>query len=280
MVPALPKYLSLYLYKKFKHFLPCSIHLLNSPVMALFMLLLLSVLPGFLIVLYIYWRDRHNSEPLWYLSWCFLFGMLSTYPAIQMEIFGMRDLGIYGAESEPFMTFTFAFGVVAFSEEFVKYLFLRYYIFPKAVFDEPLDGIVYAIMVGMGFATLENILYVVIRPQDMTTAFQIGWLRMVTAIPGHAIFAVVMGYFVGWAKFAPRYRAAFLWLGLLGAIGLHGIYDYFIFMRMRESLIFFVLIFGALLSFLLLKKHSDYPPYGEEGSVEIDLERLEERREP
>lgn len=245
--------------------------------MALLLLLLLSILPGFIIVLYIYWRDRHNREPLWYLSWCFFFGMLSTYPAIQMETFGMRDLGIYSTTNDAFMTFTFAFAVIALSEEFVKYLFLRYYIFPKEVFDEPMDGIVYAVMVGMGFATLENILYVVIRPQDMATAFQIGWLRMTTAIPGHAIFAVVMGYFVGWAKFAPRYQALFLWVGLLGAVLLHGIYDYLIFMRMKESLVLFVLIMGGMLSLVLLRKHSQYQPYGEQTSVEIDLETFEEK---
>jgi RsiW-degrading membrane proteinase PrsW (M82 family) len=194
-----------------------------------------------------------------------------------METFGMRDLGIYGSSSNPFMTFTFAFAVVAFSEEFVKYLFLRYYIYPKAVFDEPLDGIVYAVMIGMGFATLENVLYVVVRTQDVATAFQVGWLRMTTAVPGHAIFAIVMGYFVGWAKFAPRYRAAFLWIGLFAAIGLHGIYDYFIFMQMRQSLLVFVLASGGVVALLLLQKHSDYQPYGERKSVEIDLDTLEEK---
>lgn len=245
--------------------------------MALVLLFILSILPGFIIVLYIYWRDRHNSEPLWYLSWCFAFGVLSTYPAIQMETFGMRDLGIHGAGDDPFMTFTFAFAVIAFSEEFVKYLFLRYYIFPKTIFDEPLDGIVYAIMIGMGFATLENILYVVIRPNHLPTAFHIGWWRMITAIPGHAIFAVVMGYFVGWAKFAPRYQALFLWLGLLGAVTLHGIYDYLIFMSMRESLVFFVLFLGAMTSFFLLKKHSVYELYADKKSVEIDLESFKEK---
>ncbi|MGH1339066.1 MAG: PrsW family intramembrane metalloprotease [Aureispira sp.] len=243
--------------------------------MDLVLLLLLSILPGFIIVLYIYWRDRHDSEPLWYLSWCFAFGMLSTYPAVQMETFGMRDLGIYGTVNDPFMTFTFAFAVIALSEEFVKYLFLRYYIFPKKVFDEPMDGIVYAVMVGMGFATLENILYVVIRPQDMATAFHIGWLRMTTAVPGHAIFAIIMGYFVGWAKFAPRYQALFLWIGLLGAVVAHGIYDYLIFMRMQEYLILLVLLLGTFISLFLLRKHSRYSLYGDKNSVEIDLENFE-----
>ena len=98
------------------------------------LLLLLSVLPGVFIILYIYWRDRHDREPILYLTICFVFGMMSTYPAIKMEEFGMRDLGIYNEVGDPFMTFTFAFAVIAFSEEFVKFVFLRYYIFPKPDF--------------------------------------------------------------------------------------------------------------------------------------------------
>jgi RsiW-degrading membrane proteinase PrsW (M82 family) len=123
-----------------------------------------------------------------------------------------------------------------------------------------MDGIVYAIMVGMGFATLENILYVVIRPEDMTTAFRIGWLRMLTAVPGHAIFAVVMGYFIGRAKFVTQGQAWLLWTGLCSAVLLHGLYDYFIFMRLREAFVLYFLLIGLAIAFLLLKKHSEYIP--------------------
>lgn len=225
-----------------------------------FFLLLLSILPGCLIILYIYWRDRHESEPIRLLSWCFLFGVLSAYPAIKMEEFGIRDLGIINNAEDPFMTFTFSFLVVAFSEEFVKYLFLRYYAFPKAVFDEPMDGIVYATMIGMGFATLENMLYVLVRPTDAQLALQIGMMRMLTAVPAHAIFAISMGYFVGWAKFADQQRNRYLWLGLSSAIFLHGVYDYFVFMRLSLLLIGFLIVAGVGLSLLLLNKHSIQKP--------------------
>ena len=224
--------------------------------MKVLLLLLLSVLPAVFIMLYIYWRDRENSEPILYLTICFLFGMLSTYPAIKMEEFGMRDLGIHDMASDPFMTFTFAFAVIAFSEEFVKFVFLRYYIFPMDEFDEPMDGIVYSVMISMGFATLENILYVVIRPETIEIAFQTGLIRMITAVPGHAIFAVIMGYFVGLAKFTENDKGNLLLLtGLMGAVLLHGTYDFFIFMHMKEYLIWFTLIFGVLASLILLKKH-------------------------
>lgn len=236
------------------------------------LLLLLSILPGLLIVLYIYWRDRHDREPIVYLTACFIFGMLSTYPAIKMEEFGMRDLGIYNAVGDPFMTFTFTFAVVAFSEEFVKYIFLRYYIFPKDDFDEPMDGIVYSVMISMGFATLENILYIVVRTTDIEMAFQIGLIRMITAVPGHAIFAILMGYFVGLAKFSKKRGNLLLVTGLVSAILLHGTYDFFIFMQMKESLIWFTLIFGGLSSLVFLQKHTpDVVVEGEERNGEISL---------
>lgn len=240
------------------------------------LLLLLSILPGFLIISYIYWRDRHDREPVFYLTVCFVFGMMSTYPAIKMEEFGMRDLGIYNAINDPLMTFTFTFAVVAFSEEFVKYIFLRYYIFSKEYFDEPMDGIVYSVMISMGFATLENILYIVIRADNIEVAFQIGLLRMITAVPAHATFAILMGYFVGLAKFSEARGNLYLVIGLVSAILLHGTYDFFIFMQMKEFLVWFTLIFGALSSLIFLRRHSDNSPYAEGNSTEIALDDFEE----
>ncbi len=224
-------------------------------------LLLVAILPGFAAMGYIYWRDQHEPEPLFYLFTCFLFGVLSTYPAIKMEEFGIRDLGIMSHSYHPFMTFTFAFAVVAFSEEFVKFVFLRYYIYKQPPFDEPMDGIVYSVMISMGFATLENILYVVIRTPDLNEAFQIGLLRMFTAVPAHAIFAIVMGYFVGLSKFADKNRNRLLLYGLFGAIILHGTYDFLVFMNMGLLLILFVIVGGIIAASTLINKHKKISPH-------------------
>ena len=62
--------------------------------MKLILLLLVAIVPGIVAIVYIYWRDRYDREPLLYLAICFGFGLLSTYPAIKMEEFGIRDLGI------------------------------------------------------------------------------------------------------------------------------------------------------------------------------------------
>jgi len=229
-----------------------------------YILLLVAILPGIVAVLFIYWRDRHEKEPLFYLTICFVFGVLSTWPAIKMEEFGIRDLGIIQNHQDWFMTFTFAFAIIAFSEEFVKFIFLRYYVYNHKEFNEPMDGIVYSVVISMGFAVRENIMYVVERTDDISIAFQIGFLRMYTAVPAHAIFAILMGYFVGLAKFSEVKKNRLLLYGLLSAVILHGTYDFFVFMRWNTMLLGYTLIGGVLVAVLLLHKHDTNSPFKKE----------------
>jgi RsiW-degrading membrane proteinase PrsW (M82 family) len=83
---------------------------------------------------------------------------------------------------------------VALSEELSKFLVVRYFCYPQKRFDEPLDGIVYSVMVSMGFATIENVNYV------FTHGYSTAFVRMFLSVPAHATFGVVMGYFIGKAK--------------------------------------------------------------------------------
>jgi RsiW-degrading membrane proteinase PrsW (M82 family) len=225
-----------------------------------FSLLFLSIIPGLAICYYIYSRDKHEAEPHQYLLLCFFFGMLSTYPALKMEEFGAHDLRL-GISEDPWITLTFAFLVISFSEELVKFIFLRYAIYPKDDFNEPMDGIVYAVMIGMGFATMENILYVLAHPDSSKTAVKIALLRMFTAVPAHAAFAVSMGYFVGLAKYRPERESSLLLLGLFSAILLHGLYDFFLFQKMDQNLAIFTFItlgISIIGGFYFIRQHSDY----------------------
>jgi RsiW-degrading membrane proteinase PrsW (M82 family) len=125
---------------------------------------------------------------------------------------------------------------------------LRYYAFPKKTFDEPYDGIVYSVMVGMGFATVENIGYV--YQHGINTAL----LRMFLSVPAHATFAILMGYFVGKAKFIPEKRFYYLFMGLFWATFFHGTYDFFLFLQggLVSSYISDGLLFlGAVVSFII-----------------------------
>jgi RsiW-degrading membrane proteinase PrsW (M82 family) len=124
---------------------------------------------------------------------------------------------------------------------------VRYYAYRQPEFDEPFDGIVYAVMVSMGFATIENIGYVM--QHGLATAF----LRMFLSVPAHAAFAVLMGYYVGRAKFHPGGRFSNLMKGLWLAVLFHGLFDFFLFLRdldmIKEHVSDIFLFLGALVSF-------------------------------
>ncbi len=217
---------------------------------------ILAIIPGLAISFYIYHTDKHEKEPHRHLIYCFLFGMLSTVPAIFLEEFGQNYIAT--ASASFIETFFFAFIVVALSEELVKFVFLRYYIFPKDDFNEPMDGIVYAVMIGMGFATLENLMYA--DSYGVETAI----LRMFTAVPAHGAFAVVMGYYAGLAKFDEENKSTLLAMGLFFAVALHGAYDFFIFQENYPALAGLTLVtlaYGIYIARQLIKEHQNNSPF-------------------
>jgi protease PrsW len=227
------------------------------------LLLALAIFPGLFISWYIWWRDKHEREPHKYLIACFLFGILSVVPAILLGEIGV-SMG-YVKGPDVFTTFIFAMVVVGFSEEFSKYIFLRYYIFPKKEFCEPMDGIVYAVMISMGFATFENVLYV-FGQESFDKALTVGILRMITAVPAHASFAIIMGYYVGKAKFNEEKKNTYLLKGLLWATAAHGLYDFFLFQEMHATLVFyafFVLIAALIFSSKMINHHIATSPYND-----------------
>lgn len=191
---------------------------------------ILAILPGLLICLYIYRLDKHEKESKVQLVICFLLGMLATGPVYYLERWAQwADNYIEG--HIPLILFS-SFFVVGFGEELSKFIALMIYPYQRRFFNEPFDGIIYAVMVSMGFATLENILYA------NRYGFETTLLRAFTAVPAHAAFAVIVGYYAGLAKFASRRQATGLLLKGLGiAIVIHGLYDFFILQEYIEWLI-------------------------------------------
>ena len=202
-------------------------------------LLALSIAPGIAICLFIYFKDRHNKEPIGLLLMSFVLGMLATVPAIIIQLLSGSSLDEMESKSYKDIA-VFAFGVVAISEELSKFVMLRFYAFNKKSFDEPFDGIMYAVMVGMGFATLENIGYV------FEHGFGTGILRMFMAVPAHATFAVLMGYHVGLAKYDYSNRGKHFLLALFWPVLFHGAYDFFLFTGSG-----FIHFGGALVAFYI-----------------------------
>ena len=181
------------------------------------MILILSIAPPLLIAYYVYQKDKYDKEPKSLIIKSFLFGCLGIIPAIFLELF---------AEGMFTNLFLYVFIGIALVEEGVKYFFLKKYLFNKPDFNEPMDGIVYAVMISLGFATVENIFYVFNHPGQ---EIQVAIMRMFTAIPLHAACGVILGYFVGLAKFSDN-KNILLYKGLFLATLVHGLYNYFIFL--------------------------------------------------
>ena len=192
------------------------------------MLLILAILPPLLIAYYVYQKDKYDKEPKRLIIKSFLFGCLAILPAIFLET-------IYDQSLFPNL-FLYVFFGIALIEEGVKYFFLKNYMYKKEEFNEPMDGIVYGVMISLGFATVENIAYVF---GNEGQELRIAVMRMFTAIPLHAVCGVILGYFVGLAKFSDDKRPL-LFKGMFLAVLIHALYNYFIFLG--QGFIFSIIV--------------------------------------
>ena len=209
----------------------------------------LAVFPGLLICFLIYRYDKYEREQSLPLLISFLLGAVSTVPAMKLEAIGLK----YGFnDPDSFgMLLVYAFIIVAFSEELVKFVAMLIYPYHQSFFNEPFDGIVYALMIGMGFATTENILYA------GEYGFETTLVRAFTAVPMHGVMAVLSGYFIGKSKFNTGKRWAYLAMGFLIAVFAHGLYDFFILQNYYEWLMgvaTFVLAIGGFFAIKLIKE--------------------------
>jgi RsiW-degrading membrane proteinase PrsW (M82 family) len=212
------------------------------------LLLALAVAPGIAICLFIYSLNKYGKEQMTYLVLSFVLGMAATLPALLVQTMAV-DVRDEPSRHSILSYAWYAFVIIALSEEGSKFLVLRLYAYRLKVFTEPFDGVLFSVMIGMGFATVENIEYV------SQFGLETGVSRFFLAIPAHASFAVLMGYNVGWAKFR---RERSLWLmtkGLLIAVLFHGSFDFFLFLQQNRSVTQHVstgiLSFGSFATFYI-----------------------------
>ncbi|SCG84006.1 Protease prsW [Proteiniborus sp. DW1] len=184
-------------------------------------LFIIAVIPAVSIAVAVYLSDRYDREPISLLFKTFIFGALSVIPVIVVERFlSMFNVftGLLGAAYTAYI-------VAGFTEEYFKRLVVVKLMCKNKYFDEKLDGIVYAVFSALGFATVENIMYVVFR---FSYNPYIGLYRGVLSVPAHAIFGVTMGYYLSLTKFATnkaRERANYrksLYMPML----LHGTFNF------------------------------------------------------
>lgn len=180
--------------------------------------LFLAALTPAVIIIYIFIQHDHpyNKEPYSLLIKCFFAGVLSTIVSL---IFSL-PLGYFGIDQGVEGAFYSAFLIAAIPEELAKFIMLHWLTSRARAFDHFYDGILYAVCVSMGFAAFENVLYV--TSGGYLTAF----FRSITAVPGHMLFAIPMGFFYAFSSFQPEKKKYFLTFCLLIPIILHGTYDF------------------------------------------------------
>jgi RsiW-degrading membrane proteinase PrsW (M82 family) len=195
--------------------------------------LIVPVVPALLWLWVIYRADSYQPEPKRLVAFTFLLGVLCAIPAFALERLGDRiypflgeiERASWSIKGVPVKLLPMALGcffVIGPAEELCKFLAVRVFSYRRPEFDEPMDGIVYASAAALGFASVENLLYVL----DFDT-WRIRWgmlgLRAFLSLPGHVLFSAWWGYALGRRRFNRDYRVWPLWLA---AAGLHGLYDF------------------------------------------------------
>ncbi|MDD1653560.1 MAG: PrsW family glutamic-type intramembrane protease [Methanomicrobiales archaeon] len=184
------------------------------------LLIPLAVAPGIFWMFWFYLKDRFEPEPPALVGRIFLLGGLAVIPAAFLEVIAAYLIS-------PLMLAVAAGPLI---EEFFKYQVVRRFAYDEPEFDEPMDGIIYAVAAALGFATLENVVYVVGSAlTSVPEALGVAALRAVLSVPAHALLAISWGAALGWAKFMDRTRGRILVMaGFLIAVILHGIFNFMV----------------------------------------------------
>lgn len=184
------------------------------------LILAVSQIPVVAAFSYFYFRDLHGREPLWLLASSFALGACAVLPAALLEGLVLSPSHMSVQPSSSLAAAAQAVLGIALIEELLKFIAVRSVPYRSRHFSEPYDGIMYGVAVSLGFAALENLMYVL--------AFGVGTgvARMVTAIPVHTVCGVIMGFFLGLARFAPQSAIRLQLIAIFGATAVHGLYDY------------------------------------------------------
>jgi len=197
-------------------------------------LLFISLAPVLIIALYIYSRDKYEKEPLPVLLRALLAGVLIVVPVVIIEAFLTRSSETM--EGMAYAAFT-AFVVAGFTEEAMKYLAFVLFFWSNRNFNEKFDGIVYSVYISLGFAAIENLIYV------YSGGYAVGVIRALTAVPAHALFGIMMGYYFSRAKFEKPMRPLYLLLAFLAPFAFHGLYNFLLMSNTQVLLTLFVPVF-------------------------------------
>ena len=219
--------------------------------------LLATILPSIILVTYFVNSDKFK-EPTFQIIKNFFLGILITIPAFFLNTYFGNFLETNTNISEDLIG---SFLTAAPIEEGLKFSVLFYFVYKMKDFNEPLDGIVYGVCVSLGFATLENIYYVYVLPEYFaTTPLSLALLRAFSAVPAHAAFGAIMGYF--FMKYSFVSKKDNLLFSLAIPIFLHGFYNlsmsYNFFVGFILVITLWIIIFNKFSKLIKMQKNKRY----------------------
>jgi len=198
-------------------------------------LFIIAITPAIVIVLGLYLSDRHDREPFKILVLTYLLGALSVIPIIIVE----EMLLMFNVFTDVLYALYTSFIVAGLTEEFFKRLVVLKFPYRTKYFNEKLDGIIYSVFASMGFATVENIVYVVYRYANNP---HVGLYRGIFSVPAHAVFAITMGYYLSLSRYDSdeRRKRINLRRSLYMPILLHGTFNFILMSNIPQLTMLFV----------------------------------------
>ncbi|MBP3950560.1 glutamic-type intramembrane protease PrsW [Bacillus suaedae] len=178
----------------------------------MFALITAAIAPGMALLSYFYLRNHYNDTTIGLIFRTFFIGALLVFPVMVLQ---------YAFTTEGYFeqAFVRAFLLYGFTEEFFKWFLLYFFTYQHAMFTRRYDGIVFGVSLSLGFASLENLFYLIAN--GLETA--IG--RALLPVSSHALYGVLMGYYLGRSKVEAEKRKRYLAYSLLLPVISHGSYD-------------------------------------------------------
>lgn len=205
------------------------------------MLAILSagVAPAFALMSFFYLKDQ-VTEPIHLIIRNIVYGAILVFPIMFMQ-YALQIEGIGNSD------FVQSFLIIALMEEFFKWFIFIYTIYHHTEFDAHYDGIVYAVAISLGFATVENLLYL------LSNGIEYAYWRALFPVSSHALFGVIMGYYFGKAKTKTANKKWNIGFALTIPFLLHGVYNY-ILLKVTSDWLFLLIPFMIFLWIIALRR--------------------------
>lgn len=199
-----------------------------------------AIAPSMAMLSYFYIKNEYGTTPFGLVFRVFLVGALVMFPVMVLQ---------YAFTTEGFFQGPIyrAFILYGFVEEFFKWFLLYFFVFKQIEFSRHYDGIIFGVALSLGFASMENVLYLVANGVETAIG------RALLPVSSHAIFGIIMGYYLGRGKLEPMMRRRWVVFSLLFPVVLHGVYDS-ILIVMNSYFLYGMIPFMFMLWWLAIKK--------------------------